>query len=104
MKVDNAEFFLDLYTISMWPVPTNVSQGISDAFSTGSQAQNPPKLNDSYAHAPPINIPVPKIIIPKNVQGKASSCHSPYFFFHKPAIAYANGTMVEAKPRNNVGG
>ena len=39
-------------------VPT--SQGISAAFSTGSQPQNPPQPTDSYAHFAPSRIPIPR--------------------------------------------
>jgi hypothetical protein len=56
---------LRLFTNIKWPAPTKVSQGTKEAFSTGSHAQNPPKLNASYAHAPPIRMPVPRIMIPK---------------------------------------
>ena len=43
---------------------TKIIQGTREEFSTGSHAQKPPKDSDSYAQAPPINIPVPKTIIP----------------------------------------
>ena len=56
------------------------SQGTKEAFSTGSQAQNPPKLSDSYAHFPPIMIPVPNIAAVPNAHGKATETHSPNFF------------------------
>src|SRR5262245_50123734 len=37
-----------------------VSQGIRDAFSTGSQAQYPPHPSSTYAHQPPRRTPVPR--------------------------------------------
>ena len=84
--------------------PTNVSHGTSDAFSTGSQAQKPPKLNDSYAQAAPIKIPVPNIMTPKKVHGIAGFNHSVYCFFINPAMAKAKGIKVEANPKNKMGG
>ncbi len=39
--------FLCFTTIIKWPAATKVSQGTREEFSTGSQAQNPPKLNAS---------------------------------------------------------
>src|SRR6266571_2030770 len=42
-----------------------VSHGMSEAFSTGSQAQYPPQPSSTYAHQPPRRIPVPR----KNQEG-----------------------------------
>ncbi|OQA05627.1 MAG: hypothetical protein BWY67_02102 [Bacteroidetes bacterium ADurb.Bin397] len=84
--------------------PTRVSHGTNDAFSTGSHAQKPPKLNASYAHAAPINIPVPKVITPKNDQLRAGVVHSFNRLVIIPAIANANGIKVAANPRNSTGG
>ena len=46
-KALNREVSLRLFTSIRWPAPTRVSQGTSEAFSTGSQAQKPPKLSAS---------------------------------------------------------
>ena len=48
---------------------TSTIHGTRDEFSTGSQAQNPPKLRASYAQAPPIKMPAPKMPTAKNAQG-----------------------------------
>ena len=48
---------------------TRTIHGTSDEFSTGSQAQNPPKLNASYAQAPPIKMPAPSMPTAKKAQG-----------------------------------
>ncbi len=42
-----SEVSLRLFTSMRWPAPTSVIQGTSEAFSTGSQAQKPPKLSAS---------------------------------------------------------
>ena|ERR1035437_2778588 len=103
-NVMNADCALLRLISITWAAPTNVNHGTKDAFSTGSQAQKPPKLKASYAHAPPIKTPVPKTITPKNAHGSAGLIHSLNFFFHNPAMAYAKGTTVNAKPKNKVGG
>src|ERR1035437_1644878 len=103
-KVAKRDCPLFLWIIITCPAPTYASHGTSDAFSTGSHAQNPPKESASYAQAPPMRTPVPSTMMPKNVQGRAGRCHSVYFFFHSPAIANANGTTVDANPRKSVGG
>src|SRR5688572_26525734 len=92
------------FIIITCPTPTKVNQGTNDAFSTGSHAQKPPKLNASYAHAAPIRIPVPKAMIPKKDHGIATAVHSFTFPDINPAIANANGISVDANPRNNTGG
>jgi hypothetical protein len=46
-KVAKSELSLRLLMSIRWPVPTSVSQGTSEAFSTGSHAQKPPKLSAS---------------------------------------------------------
>ena len=48
----------------------NISQGTSEAFSTGSHAQYPPKVKLSYAQAAPIIIPTPKIAPENAAHGK----------------------------------
>ena len=95
---------LRLFTSMRWPAATSVIHGTSEAFSTGSHAQKPPKLRASYAHAPPMRIPVPSTITPKKVHGSASFIHSVRSWRHRPAMAYAKGTSVAAKPRKSVGG
>src|SRR5690606_37530657 len=103
-KVVKSEVSLRLLISIKWPAPTKVSQGTNEAFSTGSHAQKPPKLRASYAQAPPIRMPRPKMPIPKKVHGRAGSIHSFTRLVQRPAMAKANGTNVEAKPRKRVGG
>src|SRR5688572_8952393 len=103
-NVANSDCPLFLWIIITCAAPKKVSQGTSDAFSTGSHAQNPPKESASYAQAPPIRMPVPSTMMPKKDQVKAERCHSLYFFVHRPAMANAKGTTVEAKPKKRVGG
>ena len=45
--------------INPWSKANDVSHGINELFSTGSQAQYPPHPNVVYAQYPPIIIPVP---------------------------------------------
>ncbi len=47
MNVVKSEVSLRLLISIRWPAPTKVIHGTSEAFSTGSQAQKPPKLSDS---------------------------------------------------------
>src|SRR5690606_39577751 len=47
----------------------SVNQGIIETFSTGSQAQKPPKFKASYAQKEPIIIPAPNIITANSAQG-----------------------------------
>ena len=97
--------FLRLRLISRrWAPATRVSQGTKEEFSTGSHAQNPPKLNASYAQAPPIKIPVPRMPMPKMDQRSAGFIHERSERSASPANAYANGMDVEAKPKKRVGG
>ena len=49
-------------------------------------------------------IPVPKIITANKAHGNAGFIHSSYFFCQTPASAKANGTTIEANPKNKVGG
>jgi hypothetical protein len=81
-----------------------INHGTSDAFSTGSHAQKPPKVSDSYAQAAPIIMPSPRMAAENNAHGIAAFVHPVKSLFQRPAIAYAKGTSVEAKPRNNTGG
>src|SRR5450631_4553057 len=103
-SVARSECPVELYTTCVCSPATSISQGTRDAFSTGSQAQYPPNVRDSYAQAAPIMMPVPRIQHEKSVQGKAVFVQDPYSFFHNPDTAKAKGTMVEANPKNNTGG
>src|SRR5690606_36277913 len=82
----------------------NISHGTREAFSTGSQAQYPPKFKDSYAQAPPIIIPAPNKAAPIKLHLKASFTNFLYSPSHNAANDRAKGNKVIAKPRNNIGG
>src|SRR3712207_9206308 len=47
-------------TMIEWRKAVPTSQGISEAFSTGSQAQYPPQPSSVYDHSAPSMIPVPR--------------------------------------------
>ena len=81
-----------------------VIHGTSEEFSTGSHAQKPPKPSASYAQAPPMRMPVPKIMITKKLHGMAGAIQPLKSLRTSPPMAYANGTKVLAKPKNSVGG
>ena len=83
---------------------TSTIQGTSEEFSTGSHAQNPPKLKASYAHAPPIKMPAPRMPTAKKAQGSTGLIHPVKSRRHRAPMAYANGTLHAANPRNRVGG
>ena len=93
-----------LYAIKVCMPAAKISHGTKDAFSTGSHAQKPPKLKASYAHAPPIKMPVPKIMSANKLQGKTGFTQSVKLRTHKDAIAKAAGMVQAANPKNKVGG
>ena len=82
-----------------------VSQGSSDAFSTGSQNQYPPHPSSTYAHIIPKMMP----FVRKN---HASSVHRRVVVIHRVSsrplssadTAKANGMVNAVKPRYSVGG
>ena len=74
MSINNAEGMtppLFFCTSSKCAPAAIVSQGTREVFSTGSHAQKPPKLNASYAQAPPIRMPTPRMPTEKKLQIRA---------------------------------
>ena len=56
--------------IMVWISATEISHGMSEAFSTGSQPHQPPQPRVSYAQKPPSEIPSPSTIEPPTTQGR----------------------------------
>ncbi len=83
-----------------------VSQGISIAFSTGSQPQKPPQPRTSYAQRPPRTRPMERKIQAKSVQRRVVIIHSSFLDWPviSAAIANANGMTKPVKPKYVVGG
>ncbi len=87
-----------------WTPTMPMIHGTSEEFSTGSQAQYPPKESVSYAQYPPIAMPTPSTAVAARAQGSAGRTHCVYRRFQSPATANANGAAIIVKPRKRVGG
>ena len=87
-------------TTAEWMKAVAVSQGRNEAFSTGSQAQNPPQPRTSYDHQPPSTMPSERNDQATRVQRRVRSSHavvpSPET---RAAMAKANGTVIPTYPR-----
>ena len=82
-----------------------ISQGIIEAFSTGSHAQKPPQPSSWYAHLPPSMIPILRNIHATIVQRRVVRIHvSPSCLVIMAAMANAKGTAKPTKPRYSIGG
>src|SRR5438093_11279356 len=82
-----------------------MSQGIIEAFSTGSHAQKPPQPSSWYAHLPPSMIPMLRNIHATIVQRRVVRIHvSPTCLVIMAAMANAKGTAKPTKPRYSIGG
>ena len=76
------------------------SHGSSDAFSTGSQAQNPPQPSTWYDHQAPSTMPTVRNVQANSVQRRVSPCQSSS---SRPVIseatAKAKGRVNPTSPR-----
>ena len=76
------------------------SHGRNEAFSTGSQAQNPPHPSTWYDHHAPSTIPTVRNAHANNVQRRVASCQpSPIRPVTSDAMAKAKGIVNPTNPR-----
>src|SRR5207244_1123060 len=84
------------WIITEWRNAVIVSQGRSDAFSTGSHAQKPPHPSSTYAHHMPRQIPIERNSHESSVHFRMATSQSVSSFFDSnAAIAKANGMVIE---------
>src|SRR5947208_4044635 len=82
-----------------------VSQGSSEAFSTGSHAQYPPQPSSTYAHHIPKQMPTERNSQESSVHLRiAISQSASRRLESSAAIAKANGNVIEMYPRYRIGG
>src|SRR5262245_29353076 len=92
--------FFFSWIITEWRNAVDTSQGMSAAFSTGSQAYQPPQPTSSYAHFAPRRIAKPRHVHAARVQRRVAMIQrSSARCERSAAIAKANGTVKPTYPR-----
>src|SRR5579871_362139 len=93
------------WIMTEWRNAVATSQGMSAAFSTGSQAQYPPHPSTTYDHLAPNMSPMVRQYHAHSIQRRARSTPaSSTDPAARPAVTIANGTVIPTNPRYNVGG
>ncbi len=83
------------WTTEEWMKAVAMSQGMNEAFSTGSQAQYPPHPRTSYDHQPPRTMPAVRKPQATRVHERVLRSHSaPLAPTMRAAMAKANGTVM----------